>query len=210
MWKLSDSVICSTACSNLWTKVRLRLIFLNQILLPLSISLSQQLRHHAKGDKRLQDVAENSPGAEPQLNKKKEEAAQITFGENSDVNTEPTGWHTIFLMFSATLWIQISSVTVWLNEKLEWNRSWSSHPSSLTSTESEISFWLDWCLHCWLFQDTAKILEGGDKSLFSSGNEKLFIRGRNMQSEGGNPPNRSPCLFPPKSKTLNYNVLGTK
>lgn len=99
---------------------------------------------------------------------------------------------------------------VWLNEKLEWNRSWSSHPSSLTSTESEISFWLDWCLHCWLFQDTAKILEGGDKSLFSSGNEKLFIRGRNMQSEGGNPPNRSPCLFPPKSKTLNYNVLGTK
>lgn len=123
MWKLSDSVICSTACSNLRTKVRLRLIFLNQILLPLSISLSQQLRHHAKGDKRLQDVAENSPGAEPQLNKKKEEAAQITFGENSDVNTEATGWHTIFLMFFATLWIQRSSVIVWLNEKLEWNRS---------------------------------------------------------------------------------------
>lgn len=202
MWKLSDSVICSTACSNLWTKVRLRLIFLNQILLPLSISLSQQLRHHAKGDKRLQDVAENSPGAEPQLNKKKEEAAQITFGENSDVNTEPTGWHTIFLMFSATLWIQISSVTVWLNEKLEWNRSWSSHPSSLTSTESEISFWLDWCLHCWLFQDTAKILEGGIKVYFPVGMKNYLSEAETCSQKGEIPQTVHPAYFHQKVKHL--------
>lgn len=115
-----------------------------------------------------------------------------------------------FWGFSATLWTQRSNVTVWLNEKLEWNRSWSSHPSSLTSTESEISFWLDWCLHCWLFQDTAKILEGGIKVYFPVGMTNYLSEAETCSPERGNPPNPSPCLFPPNSKTLNCNVLGTK
>lgn len=81
-------------------------------------------------------------------------------------------------------------------------KSWNgTDPDHLTpaasSTESEISFWLDWCLHCWLFQDTAKILEGGGgiKVYFPVGMKNDLSEAETCSQKGEIPQTVHPAYF---------------